>query len=293
MSRFSAIAALALLALPLSAELLPGLEQARPAGASAELLALGGVSPYAELRQAGLPLLPSPAECAALPALQFAQEQLAMKRVLLARALRSRAERNRISRENWLACAQTARELGAPVAFIGLLERRGAESLSRADSYLVDAALSRLLELYGVDELEIRFFAESRALPPDVAQADWFPMPLLFNLEPPAGVSAEAVAAHDAALLAALGELVRLYATVQDRASADAAAGAMAPALACFRQSLRLLGHAPDELRVRVRSRYAPLAGRIEGAWLTERKRVIEAGYFGSERLRALDFFMD
>ncbi len=298
MSRPAFIPALvALFALPLAAvgqgAVLPGLEQVQPQGASAPMLALWAVAPYAELWQAGLPLPPSPAECEALPARQFQQEQLAMKRVWLMRVLRARAERNRVSRQNWRGCAAQAREWGAPAVFAELLERRASDSLSRAQCYLVETALDHMLALYRVDALEIRYFVESSALPPDMAEADWFPLSLLFNTVPPAGLSSEAVGAHDLALLSALSELALLYSSVQDAASADAAAAAMPPLLARFRSASRALGYAPDELRLHVRSRYAALAGRAEGAWLAQRRRVAEADYFGSARLRALDFFMD
>ncbi len=295
MRAYAASLALALMcALPSPAGLLPpGLEEAQPQGASADFLALWGVEPYSGLWREGLPLPPSAAELAALPGRLFGRQQLAMKRVLLARGLRARAERNRITRENWQACADLAHELGAPDAFVRLLALRAADSLPRRQSYLVEAALARCIELYRVDELELRYFIESRALPPDMAEAEWFPLPLLFNTEPPAGVSAEAVGAHDLALLSALGGLARLYASVQDAASADAAAAAMPPLLARFRSASRALGYAPDALRLHARARYAALAGRVEGAWLAQRRRVAEAGFFGSARLRALDFFLD
>ncbi len=273
--------------------LLPELAALQPPGTCAELLALGGVAPYDGLWQAGLPLPPAPAAVRALPGLQFAREQLAMKKVWLARALRAKAERNRISRENWQACAKEAQAMGAPEGFVQLLNLRAADTLPRPQRYMADAALSHWLELYRVDEREIRYFTESRALPRGVPDADWFPLPLLFNTEEQAGVSLADVAAHDISMLSALGEMTLLYQSVHDRESADAAAAALPQALARFRSAGRALNYAPEERRQRVRARYARLAEQVERAWAEQRKRVMEAEYWGAERLRALDFFAD
>ncbi len=269
--------------------------QELPDHGSAEMLALWGVSPYRELWQAGLPLPPSPAERDALPDRVFMQQQQAMKQVLMARELRARAARHRVTRANWQLCAAEARELGAPAAWVRLLELRASDELSSTGRYLVDTALSHMLTLYRVDEQEVRYFMQSRALPSEgmEALADWFPLPFLFNMVPPSGTSAEAVAGHDLALLAALNELAILYSRVHDRAGADAVAAAMPLPLARFLQSSRALGYAPDALRLQLRARYASLAAQAEGNWLRQRRRVAEADYFGSERLRALDFFMD
>ncbi len=264
--------------------------------APAWYLALWKVEPYDELQAEGLPLPPTPAEVAALPVSQRLHEQLALKKVWLQRLIRAREERNRVSRENMAQSALLAHKLGTPAAFADMLSLQASGKLSPRARHLVDDALQSTLAAYGVDARELRYFVEACDLSPEQLRdvVAWLPLPTLFNSMPAVGssVTSARLSSDFAAELAARQEVTVAFRSIHDRASADAAAAALLPALACHMSALPTLLAASNAQRVTVLAPYARYASPVESEWMHERERVQGHVFYGSHRLQALDYFL-
>ncbi len=269
----------------------------RPEEAPAWLLALWGVAPYAEIQAAGLPMPPSPAEVAELPASTRMQEQAALKSVWMERLIRAREERNRVSRESLSRSVVLARKAGAPAAFVDLLRRQSAGMLPAQERYLLDSAQQTLLASYGVDAREMRFFVEASELSPEQLRdvAAWLPLPALFNApaeggQPPA--SPRELGANFVEYLAVRRDLGAVWQGVRDRESADAAADALLSALVRHVSAMRPLMAVPEEQRATALAPYAKFASVVNAASVRERARLQEHGWYGSHRLQALDYLL-
>ncbi len=289
--------ALALLACasPASAghELLAG---PAPAEAPAWELALWGLSPYADFEAAGLPLPPSPAEVAALSAPRRMQVQAVLKSIWLERLIRAREERNRVTRENLAACARMAAQLGAPEVFTDSFRRLSAGDLPARERYLLGDSQQRVLEAYGVDARELRYFVEASGLSPEQLRevVAWLPLPGLFDVAPGAQVlSPREVGEHYVALLAVRRDLAAVWKGVHDRESADAAAEALLPVLLRHLSAMRPLMAVPMEARApELLAPYMRFAAPVNAACARERARLQEVGFYGSARLQALDYLL-
>ncbi len=274
----------------------PGWQLEPVAGrAPAWLMALWGESPYAEIRAAGFPLPPTRAEVERLPAVRRLQEQSALKAVWLERLIRAREERNRVSRDNLSHCALMAARQGAPAVFVELLRRQAEGALSFRERHLLESAQLSLLSAYAVDARELRFFVEGTSLAPEALRevAAWLPLAGLFNIPASAEdmpVSSRALGSDYIEVLAVYHDLAAAWKEVVDRETADAAAGALLPALARYGTAMRSLLLASPELRSAATAPYAPYAGPVEAAYTRERSRMLEQNWFGSARLQALDY---
>ncbi len=260
-------------------------------------LALWDVAPYAEIAAAGLPLPPTPAEVAALPPAVRLRHQAALKAALLHRATRALGERHRITRENRLATAALACTLGAPAAFVQLLDARQSADSARTRQ-LAELAEDELCTAYGVDSREIRFFVEGSCLSAAELHElrSWLPLPALFNLLPAEGsgkgLSAARLRADYVEELSLRRELAALAAPIRDRATADAAAEAMLPLLLRHTTTRPSLMAAPPALAEAVIAPLSPYAAPVGRLWERERTRLIDNDFFGSPKLRALDYLL-
>ncbi len=242
---------------------------------------------------AALPVV-LPAELAELPAETRLQQQVALKAVWLERLIRSREERHRITRENLSRSVLQAASLKAPAAFVDILRRLAAGNLPARERHELEARLQAMLDAYGVDTHEMRFFVEGCQLSASELRevAAWLPLHALFNILPAASeapATAEEVAACYAELLAARRELVAIWQQVADEASANAAADALRPVLERHLSALRPLLITPEELRVEALSPFAREAAEVNRACNQERNRLLEHGWYGSFRLQVLD----
>lgn len=264
-----------------------------PASTGAWEAAFAAESPYAELMEAGLPLPPTREDAARLSAVEFVQQQTALKQVLLARNVRAFEEQKRISDANLRDSARMAEELSAPAPLAVYLRLLASDTLSSRRRYLVQTALDRLVESYLVDELQIRYFVEFAALSEEDLETllKWLPLQAVFNLVPI--VKDESVVAADYQLLRSVYEqLLVVYQSAQDRESADAAADAAMQAFILHESTAYTRIFAPQELK----ERFAPLYGQYliapALALQGERKRLRENDYYGSLRLRLLDLLL-
>ncbi len=242
-----------------------------------------------------MPLPPSPAEVVALPPLRRLQEQSALKAVWLERLTGALAERNRVSRENLSRSLRLAEKLGAPAAFVELLRRQAAGGLTSRERYVLDSAQQALLAAYGVSELDLRFYVEGCGLAPEALRevSAWLPLPALFNVPASTAdspVSARELGADYVELLAVRRDLAAVWRGVSDRASADAAAEVLLPALARYHSALRSLLTVPEPRLSSAIAPYARYAAPVNAAFARERARLLEQGWFDSPRLQALDY---
>ncbi len=287
----------------LSPALPPQPELSRQLEPSAErspswLLALWGVSPYAELQDAQLPLPPSPADVAALSARQRLQEETAIKTVWMERLIRAREQRNRITPENIARVAGLAQAMGAPDAFTEALRRQVAGDVSAVERHLLELALQWVLESYGVNAREMRFFVEGCGLTPAQLRevVAWLPLAALFRLPAAKGQGRAALAssqgAEYVASLVALRDSTQVLRSVSDRETADAAAEALLPILLCSLSARESLMAAPPHEREELEAPYAPFARPVNEAAARERSRLEKQRWFGSPRLQALDYLL-
>ena len=268
-------------------------ELVAPESTGAWQAALAEQSPYAELMDAGVPLPPTRADVAKLPAVEFVHRQTALKQVLLTRNVRSYAEHKRVSDANLLASARLADELGAPPQLAVYLRLLAADTLSSRQRYWVREALDCLIEAYLVDALRMRYFVEFSAL--SEAQLEdllsWLPLQATFNLVPVTQDEATVVADYQL-LRGVYAQLLAAYQSAQDKESADAAAETALQPFILHETTTYTRPFAPQELK----DRLAPLYGRLLTApalaLQQERKRLRENDYFGSLRLRLLDLLL-
>lgn len=215
----------------------------------------------------------------------------AVKRVMLERMIRLKEDRHRLTPDNSAHCARMAHELGAPAAFVHLLEREAGHPPVGRDYYAHMNEMTRLLDIYGVDELQIRIFAEDMKCGGKEARsiAAWLPLKDVFLL-----VSNEVtlreneVRSQLETLREVYARMADVYGGIKNRAGADAAAEELLPLLEQIRPTAALRAALS-----RLDKDSVPLYVRIVGP---ARKRLIEyrtylqeSNYFGSHRLAALD----
>lgn len=255
--------------------------------------ALQEVSPYAAVWAEGLPLPPTRADVAALPAAEFVRQQSAIKRVLLARGVRAYAERKRVTDENLLACARLAEQLQAPREFSLYLRLLASDELGSRQRYLVQSALDALLHAYLVDDLQIRYLVECSALAEQDVEAmvAWLPLQPFFNMVP-VGQGEAALVADYHLLHGVYTRLTYAYASVQDKASADAVADTALRELVLHESTAYTRLHAPAHLKARLSPHLGNMLLQPAMSLQQERLRLREHNYFGSLRLRLFDLLL-
>ena len=269
----------ALAALPLAA-------QEPCACMPAWMLAVTGHEPYATVAAEHFPLPPTEAQVKALPPLKRLEQATAIKSVLLLRQLQRKADAGRITDANNFAAAGFARSLGCPAAFTDLLQAMGNGNLSGVQSYAAEQALERWVELYGIDVPSMSVMAQYADIPAEQYETiiTWLPMPVLFRMLPADAVSKPYTAEETAELIRIFNALAKRYEGVKDLPSAEAAVSATYIAISYLQQSGLLANHAPESVTEELRA--------AAEAYQTQRVRLIHEKFYGSVRLRAVDFFI-
>ena len=269
----------ALAALPLAA-------QEPCACMPAWMLAVTGHEPYATVAAEHFPLPPTEAQVKALPPLKRLEQATAIKSVLLLRQLQRKADAGRITDANNFAAAGFARSLGCPAAFTDLLQAMGNGNLSGVQGYAAEQALERWGELFGIDVPSMSVMAQYADIPAEQYETiiTWLPMPVLFRMLPADAVSKPYTAEETAELIRIFNALAKRYEGVKDLPSAEAAVSATYIAISYLQQSGLLANHAPESVTEELRA--------AAEAYQTQRVRLIHEKFYGSVRLRAVDFFI-
>ena len=251
-------------------------------------------APAAAAEAAWLPPVPTVDEVLQLPEAESKAARAAIKQVLLDRTLRLKAERRRLTPENSAECAAAAEKLHAPEAFTRLMQIEAREQLSGRALYEHQHRLEQCVRTYGVDALQIRLFVE--CLPFTEAElrelVDWLPKDALFNLTLKATLTNEELETSIATIADIYTRMAEVYAQVNNREQADAAAQELLPLLlrvdTIAPARLVLQQRADEQLLQLYESKITPLMQRLA----PQRARLHNAAFYGSRHLAALDYLL-
>lgn len=276
---------LSAVALPLAAWELP---------TQSELAAVRGEEPFASALAAGIPLPPSREEAQAAAGWRFGLQRQAIKRALVYQKVRAKAERHRVSRDNYRSTAAYARKCGAPDIIVRYLELLTDDSLTRRQEYVVARALQHvLLEVYGVDELQIRLVTEYADLPASELLPFMLQMPVhgMYDVAPKELPPRETLVADVLLMAGVLGQVDAALSRVTDRESADAAAAELQNLLPLWNTTLAVRVHMPEaklEYTVAERMAMQLLETKVNQLQKT-RQALFAKDWFSSVRLRVLN----
>lgn len=281
--------ALLLCLLPSAADMLP---------LTAELCVAVGQEPYISIEEAGLPLPPTPEQIRALPFREFRHQQNAMKETLLMRWALIREARYRADGKVDAQSAGHARMTEAPALLAEIYQSCADGNLTRAQEHEIASVLELLLHGYRTDELAVRLLVHEAELTPDDvrALATFLPLDDAFNLLPLRPPTHAEMLSDLRCMRREYARLAEIYAAVQDKESADAAAVAALPVVRCLLTTartaycLRLPEHnlSPAQATV-LKDANAAYARLME-----QRTRLQQQGVMAeSVRLRALDILAE
>lgn len=258
------------------------------------LNAVLGQEPQATILQCVQPLPPTREE-ARSSGIRYQLERAALKRALVYRTSQAKADRGRITAENNRATALLARHLGAPDSFVRYLELLADGNLSRRQEYAVEQALRLLLqETYTIDTLQIRLVSESLQLPAREHTLCMLQLPVgaMFDMVPGRHTPRERLLSDITAMSSTLGEVERVLSLVRDAASAESAVSRLQALIPIWETTAqtRLQG-TTQEAELSSYEKWAvevlltPATRRV----LEQRRRLHQAGWFGSSRLQTVD----
>lgn len=259
------------------------------------LEAIAGNEPYTSLVEYGLPLLNTPEEVEALPPALREAHAVAIKKVLLQQMVRAREERHRVTTENLEFCAGLARELEAPEVFALYLQLEAAGQLSPRAGYVVREALNLLYESYRVDALALRYFVEGSHLSAEelLEAAEWLPLAGLFNLTKKSELTAEKQEADFADYVTLSTEISAVLASVQSGEQADAAVEKLLPLLVRYAATAGTRHFSEPEQQRLLLQHFGEQLNRVYPVFVSQRKRLREANFYDSVRLRIVDYLLD
>lgn len=264
--------------------------------ATAQLLAPQETDPLrVEAAEYGLPLPPTADEMNALSADVRLQQASAIKRVHLLQQLQFIADGYTMTDGNRMATVYLAMKLDAPQAYIQMLQAEANQVLSTVQYRVLRRAYDRLFEVYGVDALGIRFFAESElaSLEELSDMSGEIPLESLFNLVKVDSITT-AQAAEDLQEVAQVYmELSRIYAEVTDAEQASAVVPQVLELVKRFGKVYPGLAMAPDSIRSQLSAAYSLKIQPVLPALITQRQRLREENFYGNSRLKVLDYFFD
>ena len=242
-----------------------------------------------------LPPVPTAEELLALPAEELLAARESVKKVMLHRALRQKDDAARITLENVAECLALARRLHAPEPFIRMLELEAADSFSGRALHEYRDAFNRLVAAYGVDAVQMRLYTENQSYSTAEMRRVLESIPLrgAFNLVPRVHLDVDAVEAQLTMLGRVYACMAEVYAGVNSREEAEAAADALLPLLedydstATVRMILMASGE-PEQNPL-----FARLALPAAKRCMEQRRRLMETDYYGSRRLSTLDFLLN
>lgn len=264
--------------------------------ATAQLLAPQETDPLrVEAAEYGLPLPPTADEVDALSANVRLQQASAIKRVHMLQQLQFIADGHTMTDGNRMATVYLAMKLDAPQAYIQMLQAEANQVLSTVQYRVLRRAYDRLFEMYGVDALGIRFFAESElaSLEELSDMSGEIPLESLFNLVKVDSITT-AQAAEDLQEVAQVYmELSRIYAEVTDAEQASAVVPQVLELVKRFGKVYPGLAMAPDSIRSQLSAAYSLKIQPVLPALITQRQRLREENFYGNSRLKVLDYFFD
>lgn len=243
-----------------------------------------------------LPSLPSREDLQKLPPQELSASRSAIKRVMLHYLIRLKSERHRRTLQNAAECAALAEQLHAPECFVRMLKIEAEAPLAGRDLYDYQLAFDHLLDAYGVDALSLRLFVEGMHYPAEAMRqvADTVPMADVFNLLTPEQFAESSLEACMPVLAELYAQLLDIYKGIDSREKAAAATDRLMQQLPAYGATAALryqIARAPEQSRLGVL--YSSLALDAGIALAAQRKRVAEAGFYGSSLLAALDYLLN
>ena len=257
------------------------------------LLAAVGLSAEQEPRLA----LPTREDVLALPIEQQLAAREAVKKVMLHRVLRQKDDAARLTTDNAKECLALAGQLPTmPEPLIRMLEREASGQLSGRELHEYRDAFAKLVAAYGVDMMLMRLYSENQAYTTAEMRRvfEWLPLQHVFNLVPTQKPDSAAIQAQFMTLQKIFTRMTEVYAGVNNREQADAAAEALIPLLEDFdatspvRLMLAKEGQSPRLMRP-----FEYYVQPVAAAYVAQRRRLIETEYYGSRRLSTLDFLLN
>lgn len=237
---------------------------------------------------------PTPEQVQAMPAEERRAKATAIKSVLLLQTVRMVEEERRLTRGNFAESAELAARLDVPEAMQTALRLLASGELDPWDRGQVMRGLDAMYELFGVDVLAVRLFVETSGL--ELAEireiAAWLPMGDVFNLPAPGPYSQMELRQEASALCRVYAALYEQLSTVHDRESADAAAEALLAELPDI-DSTQPLRMSPSEVQGRIFATRKSYLISTHQSIQTLRAKLQKEGYYGSSRLRAVDYFLN
>lgn len=284
----------ALCLLPLMAGFCLSAEEIPPS-----LQAVLGIEPYADYAAAGIPLPPTAEQTAALPRRLFLARAAAMKRVLYLGMARTRDNRWRETERNLATMAREAESLAdSPPEFVTILKMRAAGNLSRAKSYMLRKAQKQLLQMYAVDELQMRLLLDDVDANAKEAEQllQHLPLHAIFNMVPRTPPDKVQMTSDLLLYARILTDACDLLKRVQDEDSARATIPDMEKLVLLHDTTIRtrallLQGLIqPDTPEMKAAASALEQAGK---QLPEQRSRLAEKNWFGCKALRALDYLLN
>ena len=264
--------------------------------ATAQLLAPQETAPLrVEAAEYGLPFPPTADEVNALSADVRLQQASAIKRVHLLQQLQFIADGHTMTDGNRMATVYLAMKLDAPQAYIQMLQAEANQVLSTVQYRVLRRAYDRLFEVYGVDALGIRFFAESELAPLEELSdmSGEIPLESLFNLVKVDSITTAQAAENLQEVAQVYMELSRIYAEVTDAEQASAVVPQVLELVKRFGKVYPGLAMAPDSIRSQLSAAYSLKIQPVLPALIAQRQRLREENFYGNSRLKVLDYFFD
>ncbi len=249
----------------------------------------------ADAEEYGIPVPPTADEVNALSPEQFEQQAAAIKRVLLLQQLQYIEDGYVVTEGNRMASAFLAIKLKAPAVFCELMQLAAAGELSTRQHRVLSRCFDRLYELYRVDSLAIRLFAESglASLVELSDMAAQLPMASIFNLAKPESMTLTCAEADLQEAARAMAEITALYASITNAEQATAAVPTARDLVARFAAVYPGLALAPDSIRNQLATNYTLTIKPLLPALIAQRHRLREENFYGSIPLKVLDYFLD
>lgn len=249
----------------------------------------------ADAAEYGLPLPPTADEVNALPAEERVRQACAIKRVHLLQQLQLIADRYTMTDGNRLATVSMAVKLNAPAVYIQMLQAEAGNVLSTRQYRVLRDSYERLYELYGVDVVGIRFFAESElaSLEELADMSATLPLESLFNLVKVDSLTLEQLALDLQEVSQVFTWLTTLYSGISDAEQAAAVIPQVQELVQRFAKVYPGLALAPDSIRNQLAPAYTLKIKPLLPALISQRQRLREENFYGVSRLKVLDYFFD
>ena len=249
----------------------------------------------ADAAEYGLPLPPTADEVNALPAEERVRQACAIKRVHLLQQLQLIADRYTMTDGNRMASVSMAVKLNAPAVYIQMLQAEAVNVLSTRQYRVLRDSYERLYELYGVDVVGIRFFAESElaSLEELADMSATLPLESLFNLVKVESLTAEQLALDLQEVSQVFTGLTTLYSGISDAEQAAAVIPQVQELVQRFAKVYPGLALAPDSIRNQLAPAYTLKIKPLLPALISQRQRLREENFYGVSRLKVLDYFFD